>query len=137
MYRHNRDEGHLAQNFDSLATEQNGLQIYAEWRRYWDLSKHVLLEKSPIHVYMTHVLQYWFTPQRSSFVVVMRHPFASYDFIHKVNKRNRGHWLKCGGILIESWLDAHETLFRGLNTLQKHVVMHLERFLLGDTNGLE
>ena len=32
-------------------------QLYAEWRPYWDVSKPVLVEKSPRHILMTRLLQ--------------------------------------------------------------------------------
>ena len=35
---------------DALVTEANRLRLYAEWSRFWDVSKPVLLEKSPQHV---------------------------------------------------------------------------------------
>ena len=49
-------------------------QVYSEWRRYWDVSKPILIEKSPRHILMTRLLQHWFTPEQTLFVVVLRHP---------------------------------------------------------------
>jgi hypothetical protein len=36
---------HLTEESDKL-TSENRLRLFAEWSRYWDLSKEVLLEKS-------------------------------------------------------------------------------------------
>ena len=50
--------------------------MYAEWRRYWDVSKPILVEKSPRHIIMTRLLQHWFGADQTFFIVIMRHPLA-------------------------------------------------------------
>ena len=66
------------------ATEANRIKLYAEWRRYWQPSKPVLVEKSPRHMLMTRLLQWYFTPERTRFVVVLRHPIATVreEYLH-------------------------------------------------------
>ena len=71
-------------NSEVLATEANRIKLYAEWRRYWQPSKPVLVEKSPRHMLMTRLLQWYFTPERTRFVVVLRHPIATVweEYLH-------------------------------------------------------
>ena len=139
VYKHNRAAGALTQSFTPLATDANRWKIYAEWRRYWDVSKAVLLEKSPIHMYMTNVLQYWFSPERTSFIVVLRHPFSNWNYQRSANQSSHraGYGVSlCGEKIVQRWLDHHEALFTDLKSIQNYAVVHFERFLLGDTNGL-
>ena len=120
---------HLTED-DPLATPQNRDQLYAEWRRYWNASKPILLEKSPRHMLMTRLLQYWFSAERSYFVVVLRHPLASTRFIWNNNFNN-----DCGEYAIKHWLLLQETLFDDLKLIKNSVVVHYERFALGNAEG--
>ena len=62
----------------SYATTAARDQLYAEWRRLWQPHNHtILIEKSPRHSLMTRLLQYWFTPERTYFVVMLRHPLGT------------------------------------------------------------
>lgn len=88
------------------ATWQTAVMLYGVWGEYWDLSKYVscsfpqppslpphsrlslfvytgrptLVEKSPPHLIKTRFFQKIFTPDRTRFVVVFRHPLASAHF---------------------------------------------------------
>ena len=117
-----------------FATEYNRLKLYAEWRRYWDVSKPILVEKSPRHMLMTRLLQYYFTAERSFFIVVMRHPYGTVREI--MNGRYQMFYRDCGAEAIAHWLMIYETLFEDLQHIQHRVVMHLEKFVEGDTQGL-
>ncbi len=62
----------------SYATTAARDQLYAEWRRLWQPHNHtILIEKSARHSLMTRLLQYWFTPERTYFVVMLRHPLGT------------------------------------------------------------
>ena len=81
------------------ATEANRIKLYAEWRRYWQPSKPVLVEKSPRHMLMTRLLQWYFTPERTRFVVVLRHPIATVweEYLHV----SKSYWLALGLLQLE------------------------------------
>jgi hypothetical protein len=69
-----------------------------EWSPWWDLSRPVLLEKSPPNLLKTRFLQKLFP--RSSFVVVLRHPIAVSLATAKWRRTRRyqrlvHHWLHC------------------------------------------
>ena len=121
-------------------TDYNKLKIYAEWRRYWNVSKPVLLEKSPRHTHMMPMLQYWFSDERSIFVVLLKHPFSSDSFL-LMKPRNFGlpanssSFENCREKAVQSWLQGFERVFHDLTTITNHVVLHFERAFLADTNG--
>ena len=81
-----------------LATEENARALFEEWAPYWDLSRPVLLEKSPPNLLKTRFLQALYP--NSSFVVIVRHPIPvsiptakwrgtrRYDLLLK-------HWFHC------------------------------------------
>jgi len=54
----------------SGVTEANRNTLFAEWSKYWDLSKPTLLEKSPPHIIMSRYLQSMFGPERSYFPIM-------------------------------------------------------------------
>ena len=122
-------------NQDETNPEFNGPekrdQLYAEWRRYWNTSKPILLEKSPRHMLMTRLLQYWFSAERSFFVVVLRHPLASIR--HAWARSSQG---DCGSYALRTWFLLHEILFDDLKLIKNSVVVHYERFALGNAEGI-
>ena len=65
------------------------------------MSKPVLLEKSPRHMMMTRLLQHWFGSERSTFVVVMKHPLSTirdlWEFPDKYSFDD------CGEEAIRNW----------------------------------
>ena len=71
----------------------SSIQLYAEWRRYWDVSKPILVEKSPRHMMMTRLLQFWFRPEQSFFIVVLRHPVRVPGWQSPLTVRS---WRRCG-----------------------------------------
>src|SRR6185437_9234347 len=57
-----------------LVSEENRERLLAEWSPHWDMSRPVLLEKSPPNLIRTRFLQALFPDARQ--VVMMRHPIA-------------------------------------------------------------
>ena len=75
----NEDINRLRVELNSTyAAESNRYKLYAEWRRYWNVSKPVLIEKTPREMMMTRVLQRWFGEDRTFFIAMLRHPMASF-----------------------------------------------------------
>jgi hypothetical protein len=113
----------------------NGLELYAEWRRYWNVSKPVLLEKSPRHIAMTRLLQHWFTADRSKFVIVLRHPLGTMQDLWRNKDKGRFTFYDCGMRAMEHWLLLHEMMLEDIPYIKHRVVFHFERFIKGDSQG--
>ena len=122
---------------DPVASPACALQLYAEWRPQWNVSKPILVEKSPRHIVMTRLLQHWFTPERSFFIVILRHPFGTLSSMFRkaadVDKKFNN--ASCGAVVVKEWLDMHETLFADLQHIKHKVVVHYERFAIVDPQG--
>ena len=66
MYAHSGRFDNWAWVKDAHLTERSAdynesflaMAVYAEWRRYWDLNKPMLLEKSPRHAMFVDHIQY-------------------------------------------------------------------------------
>jgi Sulfotransferase family len=90
-------ESHLTEG-SPLVSEENARAIFEEWSPHWDLSRPLLLEKSPPNLLKTRFLQGLFPG--SAFVVIVRHPIP----VSIPTARWRGtrrydrlfeHWLRC------------------------------------------
>jgi hypothetical protein len=93
---------HLRAHLDEtspLATRENAAKLRAEWGRYWDASRSVLLEKSPPNLLHTRFLQHMFPGAR--FVVILRHPIS----VSLTTAKRGGIPLY---VLLEHWLACHE-----------------------------
>ncbi|GAA0604816.1 hypothetical protein GCM10009001_22570 [Virgibacillus siamensis] len=82
-----------------LITPENKEQLLSEWGKHWDLSKDILLEKSPPNIIRTRFLQEMFP--ESYFIIIKRHPvavsFATDSFSKKTFELERllEHWVEC------------------------------------------
>jgi sulfotransferase family protein len=78
-------------------TRKSAMKLRAEWNRYWDLSKPVLLEKTPSNLLRMRLLAQLF--KDSQFIVVIRHPVAAALATMKWTEGNvfslLSHWLHC------------------------------------------
>ena len=90
-------ESHLTEA-SPLASEESASKLFEEWSPHWDLSRRLLLEKSPPNLLKTRFLQALFPG--SAFVVIVRHPIP----VSIPTARWRGtrrydrlfeHWLRC------------------------------------------
>ena len=118
----NMDEHH------TLATAATRLRLYRCWRPYWDLTKPVLLEKSPRHTTMTRFLQSLFHETHTFFIVITRHPLGASEGHY----RNR----ECGRQFLRHWVAMHNKLIVDLPFLKNAVVVQYEHLMLGDTQRL-
>ena len=126
---------HLTEeNTKYFANEEARDKVYAEWRRYWNVTKPILVEKSPRHMLMTRLLQYWFTPEHTFFVVVMRHPLATMEVAWTMPKRRN--FTDCGEFAIKHWLFIHNKLFEDLPYLNNVVLFQFERLATGNADRL-
>ena len=108
------DEKHL------LATQESADRLFKEWGRHWDLSKSVLLEKSPPNLVRTRFLQKLFPS--SYFVALLRHPVAVALATQQWRKRRK--WSIPG--LLEHSLKCYERFFSDAKHLNHVFVLRYE-----------
>ena len=90
-------ESHLTEE-SPLVSEENARAIFREWSAHWDLTRPVLLEKSPPNLLKTRFLQALYPG--SAFVVIVRHPIpvsiptARWRGTRRYD-RMFAHWLRC------------------------------------------
>lgn len=124
----------------SLATDYNCLELYKSWRPHWNNSRAVLLEKTPRHMLMTRFLQWYLTPERTIFLVILRHPLGTLRVLYEQRPGGGGpkssFMEDCGARAIAHWLHIHDSLFEDLIYIRNSMLVHYERFALGDTLGM-
>lgn len=113
-------EAHLTDS-SPLATPENAERLFAEWSRHWDLSRPVLVEKSPPNLVMTRFLQALFPEAR--FLVSVRHPVV----VALSTSKWRG--LTPLRRLLEHWLAAHEILLADAPHVRRLQVVHYEHLV--------
>jgi hypothetical protein len=90
-------ESHLTEA-SPLASPGNARKLFEEWSPHWDLSRPLLLEKSPPNLLKTRFLQALYP--ESSFVVIVRHPIpvsiptAKWRGTRRYDRMFE-HWLRC------------------------------------------
>jgi hypothetical protein len=90
-------EMHLTES-SPLVSDESARALFAEWSPHWDLSRPLLLEKSPPNLIKTRFLQALFPG--SAFVVVIRHPIpvsiptAKWRGTRRYDRMFE-HWLRC------------------------------------------
>ena len=102
------------------------------------MSRPYLLEKSPSHCTTTRLLQYYFTPKQTYFVLVLRHPFGIrrgvWQQFSQLKHCNFGMELglcDCGRRAMRDWLNRMKMIFEDLAHLKHVRVLYYE--LLTDT----
>jgi hypothetical protein len=97
-------------------------RLFSEWKPHWDLTKPLLVEKSPPNILRTRFLQAVFPNSR--FLIIVRHPISSCLGVTK--------WT--GGRvnvdqLIKNWLICHEKLQSDLPYLRIKKAIHYEHLV--------
>jgi hypothetical protein len=111
-----------------LATPENATILATEWGRYWDLTRPVLVEKTPLNLIRMRFLQALFPDAR--FILLLRHPvvvaFATWKFT---------------GLpiidLIEHNLRVYERAFADMPMLRHAHVVHYEHLVAEPRRTLE
>lgn len=103
-----------------LLTKDNILKLTNEWHSYWDVSKHVFLEKSPPNILKSRFLQAVFP--NSFFIFIVRHPIAvSYATLK---------WSKTSiPDLLDHWVTCHKIMYKDLKYLNNRFVISYEGFV--------
>ncbi len=110
---------HLTEN-SPLLTAENQEKIFQEWSRYWDMTKPLLLEKSPPNILKTRFLQELFP--NSYFITITRHPIAASYATMGWGKRD----LKS---LLEHWITCHNIFQQDKEYLENLFVLKYEDFV--------
>jgi len=106
-------------------SETNRQRLFEEWASHWDLSRRVLLEKSPPNIIKTRFLQALFP--NSSFIFIMRHPVAACLALKA--KAWNGSRRASLDRLIEHWCLCHEYMAEDLPFLRRTLVLRYEDFV--------
>ena len=108
---------HLTED-SPLATPDNARLLADQWTPYWDMSRPVLVEKSPPNLVMTRFLQALYP--HASFVVIVRHPVV---VALGTDKWLRGRSLRTP---MANWFAAHDTFVADLPSLRSAYVVRYE-----------
>jgi hypothetical protein len=112
-------EAHLTEASD-LVSERNRDKLLREWGAYHDLSRKLLLEKSPPNLIRARFLQALFPGAR--FVFIVRHPIPVAWSTLK--------WAKSSVLeLLSHWCIAHRILLEDLGGLDRVVILRYEDFV--------
>jgi hypothetical protein len=111
-----RSESHLTEGSPLVSPEARE-RLLAEWSPHWDLSRHVLVEKSPPNLVRFRFLQALFPEAR--FVAVLRHPVAVAYATRKWSKTSVRS-------LLRHWVTAHETFAVDRPHLERLLVVRYE-----------
>ncbi|MGF1447636.1 MAG: sulfotransferase [Pikeienuella sp.] len=102
----------------TAATPAGRAALWAAWSPYWDLSRPVLVEKSPSHITKTRLLHYFFP--RSHFILITRHPLVQGLAISKW-ARNRAPLQ-----FVTNWMLCHRRFERDAGHLPKWMSIRYE-----------
>jgi len=116
-------EAHLTEK-SRLVTSENRGKLFADWAKYWDLTKSNLLEKSPPDLIQTRFLQALFP--NSYFVVISRHPIAVSLSTSK--------WANCSlDSLVKHWVHCHDLFELDRPHLNRVLVIRYEDLIQSTT----
>jgi len=118
-------DAHLTEQ-SPLVSKANRQKLFAEWSRYWDLSKIYLLEKSPPNIIRTRFLQAMFP--NSYFIVMLRHPLAVSYATQKWYREYKINWRGFRRIF-EHWLVCNEIFQADQKYLERSFVVKYEEFV--------
>jgi len=121
MIQYQMDEHH------HLASDKVRSCLFTEWAHYWDLSRPILMEKSPASIFHLRYRQ-WMFPRVTASIVVVRHPL--YGCLIHPNKQSPSNFFHRD--LIESalhhWMDSHNYLISILPQLDRYAIIMFEDF---------
>jgi hypothetical protein len=113
-------EMHLTES-SPLVSEQSAATLFEEWSPHWDLSRPLLLEKSPPNLLKTRFLQALFP--NSAFVVLVRHPIPVSLATARWRRTRRYHRL------LEHWLRCHALFEADRGRLERVYVTQYEQLV--------
>ena len=111
-----------------LVTDESRRRLMDEWGRFWDMTKPVLVEKSPPNLVRGRFLEALFPDAR--LVMMQRHPLAVAYATQKWSRTS----LRS---LIRHWLAAHEAFEEDLPRLRHVQLVRYEDFIADPAATLE
>ncbi len=124
---------HLTEASALVSAESRRL-LLEQWGPYWDMSRPVLVEKSPPNMIRTRFLQALFPGSRM--IVLVRHPVAVAGATREFG-RSRRLWRRMTySSLIEHWLHCHELLLEDAARVEHLHVMRYEEFVASPDDRL-
>lgn len=150
-------DSHLDESSE-LADKKSARRLFTQWSEYWDLTKPVLVEKSPPNLVRTRFLQSLFPKVR--FIVMIRHPIAVSYATRKWTNLVR--YLACKVdssfsnpnilqrilskviflrepicMLLSHWLVCHEKLIGDIKNVENIMVLKYERLTNNPSSTLQ
>lgn len=110
-------DAHLTE-ISPLATAQSARTLMRQWGPHWDLTRTVLLEKSPPNLIQGRFLQALF--RHCSFVMILRHPL-----VVSLATQNKAKHQSLSSLL-EHWFAAHRLLEQDAAHLERLLVVRYE-----------
>jgi hypothetical protein len=126
------DQMHITET-SSLVNERSQRVLWEEWSRLWDLSRPVLLEKSPPNLLKMRFLQALF-PQ-SGQVLVIRHPVSVV--LSSLKWRTSAGSLFTAHRVIEHWLAANEIAMSDAPAIRSLYIMRYEDLVRDASHEME
>jgi len=115
------DPGSWLTEESPLATQENARKVFTAWKPYLDLSRPIVIEKSPPNLVRTRFLQKLFP--NSQFVIILRHPVAvSYATRIWTNIRPMYYMFK-------HWVHCHRVFDQDRAQLHNVMVVHYEHLV--------
>lgn len=115
-----RPGAHLVEPAPDVARAQ-AAALFEQWRRYWDLDRPVLVEKSPPNLIRMRYLQSLFP--HAHFAVVMRHP-VEVSLASRKRVRSPTLWP-----LLRHWFACHDTFSADAPAITRLLVVRYEDLL--------
>ena len=121
---------HLTET-SALNTPDNARRLLSEWSAHWDMTKPVLVEKTPSNLLRMRLLDRLLA--QSSFIIVTRHPVASALATMKWTEGNifslLNHWVHCYRIARADAALLPRTLWVSYESFVKNPRAELDRML--------
>src|SRR5262249_16013290 len=103
-----------------LVSDANREKLLCSWKKYWDVTRPVLLEKSPPNLIRMRFLQAMYP--KCYFIMMMRHPVAVSYATQKWSETSL-HWL------LKHWLLCHEAMQTDRRHIERLFVLKYEEFV--------
>lgn len=120
-------DAHLTEH-SPLVNATNQALLFDQWKKYWDVSKPLLLEKSPPNIIRSRFLQAMFP--NSAFIFITRHPiavsFATQKWAHSEVPR-----------LMEHWQRAYDIMEDDKTYLREYISLRYEDWITHPEQGLK
>lgn len=119
-------EANLTEN-SSLLNQTNNDKLRMEWNLHWDLSKEILIEKSPMNLIMMRYLNEIF--EHAYFLVIIRHPVAVSYATQKWSKTSIES-------LLLHWITGHFIMLRDSQILKNIQIISYESLIIAPNRVL-